>query len=344
MAELYFPRSAERAEQLFTSQPELLNQYRQLNRSRSDLLLPNRPYLMSCQPGDERVLAVMNQFSSTEMQRLQHASALYDEHLLAIAAITEELIEPVMALVEEHGANAASALIGASKHQYNAFQQSIVRYQQALVDLHEVSQAKTQARGARGRGAYNPQIAAKEAQVRRLHADMQQRFQSQLARYKANLGSQANRSALANVDRGVNVARSGRSMHSNTAGGRRTGRTLNIASSEQARQLQRFLRGLQFAGPAVMAWDAHGRSRRVRQVRIEGGDYRRERARQMGGFVLSNLAGTGIVGAAVVIGLGFTPAGWVLLIGASVTAFAVSTAFDSRGQNLGEYVYEQFFE
>ncbi|MEN3157708.1 hypothetical protein ABC502_04900 [Alkalimonas sp. NCh-2] len=152
--------------------------------------------MLICQPGDERVLAVMNQFSSTEMQRLQHASALYDEHLLAIAA---------------------SALIGASKHQYNAFQQSIVRYQQALMDLHDVSQAKTQARGARGRGAYNPQLAAKEAQVRRLHADMQQRFQSQLARYKANLGTQANRSTLANVDRGVNVARSGRSMHSNTA-------------------------------------------------------------------------------------------------------------------------------
>ncbi|MEE2000778.1 hypothetical protein QWY20_04880 [Alkalimonas sp. MEB108] len=341
MAELYFPRSAERAEQLFASQPELLNQYRQLNRQRSDLLLPNKPYLMSCQPGDERVLAVMNQFSSTEMQRLQHASALYDEHLLAIAAITEELIAPVMALVEEHGANVASALIGASKHQYNAFQQSIVRYQQALMDLHEVSQAKTQARGARDRGAYNPQIAAKEAQVRRLHADMQQRFQSQLARYKANLGTQANRSALANVDRGVNVARSGRSLHSNTAGGRRTGRTLNISNGAQAQQVMRFIRGLQIASPLVMAWDIRGRNQKVRRVQQSSGDYKRERARQIGGFVSGSVVTSIVVRGVIAIGLGLTPAGWVLLIGASAVAFAASSALEPLGQDAGEFVYDR---
>ncbi|SEB03117.1 hypothetical protein, partial [Alkalimonas amylolytica] len=268
---------------------------------------------------------------------------LYDEHLLAIAAITEELIAPVMALVEEHGANAASALIGASKHQYNAFQQSIVRYQQALMDLHEVSQAKTQARGARGRGAYNPQIAAKEAQVRRLHADMQQRFQSQLARYKANLGTQANRSALASVDRGVNVARSGRSMHSNTAGGRRTGRTLNIANGAQAQQVMRFIRGLQIASPLVMTWDFRSRSRKVRRARLNGENYRRERAKQYSGFVAGSMTGTAIVGAAISIGLGLTPAGWVLLIGASVVAFAASTAVDSLTQRGVELSYDYIF-
>ncbi|MEE2000780.1 hypothetical protein QWY20_04890 [Alkalimonas sp. MEB108] len=132
-------------------------------------------------------------------------------------------------------------------------------------------------------------------------------------------------------------------MHSNTAGGRRTGRTLNIANGAQAQQVMRFIRGLQIASPLVMAWDIRGRNQKVRRVRQSSGDYKRERARQIGGFALSSVVGSGIVGAAVVIGLGFTPAGWVLLIGASAAAFAASTIVDPWGQDFGEFVYDQFF-
>ncbi|SEB05132.1 hypothetical protein SAMN04488051_1234, partial [Alkalimonas amylolytica] len=200
--------------------------------------------------------------------------------------------------------------------------------------------------GARGRGAYNPQIAAKEAQVRRLHADMQQRFQSQLARYKANLGTQANRSALANVDRGVNVARSGRSMHSNTAVGRRTGRTLNVANGEQARTLQRFMKRTTILNRWVIGLDLGLRSARVNTAFQSGGRRSgvREGFRQVGGFSLSLGAGYLAVGAAKAIGiaLSLTPAGWVVLIGAAVVlAVVAASRADSIGQGVGETMFNQ---
>lgn len=128
MPEIYFSRSNQRAEQIFADQPDLLAQYQSASNRRNDFLLPNQPYLMSCAPGDEATLQAFNRFSHPELQRLQQIAAAYDDATLATAYVTEEQINPVMALLDEYGLTAAGALVGAANSKYTAFQRSILGY------------------------------------------------------------------------------------------------------------------------------------------------------------------------------------------------------------------------
>lgn len=325
MAEIYLSGSAERAEQIFVNRPDLLAQYRQYSNRTDNILLPNQPHLMSCAPDDIKTLHTFTRFSHPELQRLQQIAAEYDDYTLAMAYVTEEQIKPVMQLLEKHGTTAAGALLGATNSKYSVFQRSIVQYQQALLDLHEASQAKAQAKGARTKGAHNGIIAAKEAHARQMHAVMEQRFQQQLHRYRANLGTSANRSALLSAERGVNVARSGRNNQ-------RTGQTLRFANSQQVATVQRFVSGTNMVGRGVLVLDFAMRTEKVYHAQNSW----REGAVQYSGFVAS--AGTGALVAmgtkTIGIALVLSPVGWIVLIGAAVlVGFVAASKADSWMQN-----------
>lgn len=337
MTDIYFPRTTERAHEFFASQPELLAQYQRRNLSRHELLFPNQPYLLSCQPGDEGVLAAFDRYSSNELQRLQQIADAYDDYTIALAYFTEELIKPVIHLIDEHGLTAAGALVGATNSKYTAFQRSIVRYQQALLDLHDASQAKSQVRGARARGAHNPLLAAKEAHARRMHADMTARFQAQLQRYHATLGANANRSALLNPDRAVNVARHGRNNQ-------RTGQTLRFANSQQVSTVQRFARNTQYAGRGLLLVDFGVRTHSV----YHADDRMREGVTQYSGFGAGALTGIAIgkgsitAISALSLAVTLTPVGWVVIIGAAaVLGFGAATFMDNAAQDVTGYAYDR---
>ena len=337
MPEIYFSRSSQRAEQIFAEQPDLLAKYQKLNDRRDDFLRPNQPYLMSCAPGDEVTLQAFSRFSQPEMQRLQQISAAYDDYTLAIAYTTEEQINPIMALLDEYGLTAAGAIVGAANSKYSAFQRSIVSYQQALVALHDASQAKLQASGARTKSAHNSVIASKAAHAKRVHAEMVQRFQAQLQRYHANLSSQAGRSALLNAERGINIARSGRRGH-------QTSQSLHFANSQQVATVQRFVNGTQIIGRGLLVLDFGSRTHKVMTTQ---GDATRMAVTQYSGFAVG--AGTGILvgkGSVAAIGalsLAFTlsPVGWILLIGAAaLISFGAATAADNLTQDVTGYGYD----
>ena len=338
MPEIYFSRSNQRAEQIFADQPDLLAQYQSASNRRNDFLFPNQPYLMSCAPGDEATLQAFNRFSHPELQRLQQIAAAYDDATLAIAYVTEEQINPVMALLDEYGLTAAGALVGAANSKYTAFQRSILGYQQALVDLHDASQAKSQASGARTKGAHNSVIATKQAHAKRMHADMVQRFQAQLQRYQANLKSSASRSALLNADRGINIARSGRS-------GRQTSQSLHFANSQQVATVQRFVNGTQIIGRGLLVLDFSSRTHKVMTTQ---GDATRMGITQYSGFAAGALTGYAFGKGSVVaisamsLALTLSPAGWVFLIGsAAVLGFTAATAMDNFFQERSGRMYDR---
>jgi hypothetical protein len=332
MAEIYLSGSAERAEQIFVNKPELLEQYRRYSKRADNMLLPNKPYLMTCEPGDTNTLQAFSRYSHPELQRLQHIAAAYDDYTLAMAYVTEEQIKPIMQLLEKHGTTAAGALVGATNSKYSVFQRSIIQYQQALLDLHQASQAKAQAKGARTKGAHNAIIAAKEAHARQMHAVMEQRFQQQLQRYRANLGSSAKRSALLSADRGVNVARSGRNNQ-------RTGQTLRFANSQQVTTVQRFVSGTQVVGRGLLVLDFSLRTKKVYHAQ----DSWREGVVQYSGFGASALTGSLVALGTNAIGmtLMLSPAGWVVLIGAAVVVgFMAATKVDSWAQSEAASIYD----
>ncbi|MDP5134403.1 hypothetical protein ORJ04_00380 [Rheinheimera baltica] len=336
MAEFYFPKTSERAEQIFAGQPDLLAQYQQLSNRTDNMLLPHQPYLMSCSPGDELTLQALHRFSHPELQRLQQIAAEYDDSTLAIAYVTEEQINPVIKLLDEYGTTAAGAMLAAANSKYSAFQRSIVRYQLALLDLHDASQAKAQASGARTRGAHNSIITAKEAHAKRMHADMVQRFQTQLQRYQANLKSSANRSALLNVERGINVARSSRNNQ-------RTGQTLRFANNQQVATVQRLVNVTQIVGRGVLVLDFGLRTNKVSTAYRTGGDASRMAVTQYSGFAANAATGAAVAAATKTIGIALVlgPVGWVVLIGAAIViGLTAATLADHGVQKMTGYGYD----
>ncbi|CAM3795383.1 hypothetical protein [Rheinheimera salexigens] len=332
MPEIYLSGKAQRAEQIFVNRPDLLAQYRRYSNISDDILLPNQPYLMTCAPGDINTLQAFKRFSHPELQRLQQISAEYDEQTLALAYVTEEQIKPVIQLLDQHGTTAAGALVGATNSKYSVFQRSIIRYQQALLDLHQASQAKAQAQGARTKGAHNSIIAAKEAHARLMHAEMEQRFQQQLQRYRANLGSSAKRSALLSADRGVNVARSGRNNQ-------RTGQTLHFANSQQVATVQRFVSSTNMIGRGILVLDFGLRTEKVYNAK----DSWREGVTQYSGFGASAGMGALVASGTKSIGMALmlSPAGWVVLIGAAVVVgFMAVSWLDNKTQDVSGRFYD----
>lgn len=205
------------------------------------------------------------------------------------------------------------------------------------MDLHDVSQAKTQVRGARARGAHNPLIAAKEAHARRrMHMEMTTRFQAQLQRYKANLGSNANRSALINPDRAINVTRSGRSNQ-------RTRQTLHFTNSQQVAKVQRFVNGTQITARGLLVLDFGLRTNWVGNTYYNGGDAVRMGITQYSGFDTGAATGylVGVGTKAIGLALMLSPAGWVVLIGAAaVVGFGAATLADNGVQKATGYGYD----
>jgi hypothetical protein len=337
MAEFYLPRTTERAEQIFANQPDLLEQYKRYSNRADNILLPHQPYLMTCAPGDGQTLQALHRFSAHELHNLQQIAAEYDELTLALAYVSEELIKPVMQLLDDHGTTGAGAIVGAANSKYSVFQRSIVHYQQALLDLHGASQAKAQASGARTKGAHNSVIAAKEAYARRMHTELELRFKAQLQRYASNLGARAQRSALLNADRGIDIASSGRKNHKN-------GQSLRFANSQQVNTVHRLVNGSQMLGRGVLALDFG-----LRGVRVHNADDKlREGIVQYSGFTAG--AATGYAfgkGATLAISrislaLTLTPAGWVVLVGSAIVlGFLAASYMDNSTQARAARIYDR---
>ncbi|SNY44505.1 hypothetical protein SAMN06297280_0744 [Arsukibacterium tuosuense] len=289
-------------------------------------------------------LTIMSAMPLAAQQRIAQTYSHYEEYTLPIAQTVDEHIKPVMERIELHGLPAAAAAISLAGEQSSALQKALIKYQVALEDLHQSSQAKSAVSGARARGAHNPLVAAKEAAVRAAHADLITRFQAQLKRYAALNKASNTKTSLANVDRSINVAKSGRNMHGNSAGSQRTANTLQVSTSQQVVALNNYARYSRILGNGAIVIDAGFRVNKVNNVYASGGDGTREAIVQSAGLSASVITGVGVGKLAVSIGikLALGPVGWVCLIGVGLYAgYNLSKHADESAQNFFGKRYDQ---
>ncbi len=344
MAEFYIATRAQRASEIFASDPDLLARFNEFNRSSTmNMLVPGKPYLTSCGPNDTFISGHMSAMPLAAQQRIAQTYSHYEDYTLPIAQTVDEHIKPVLDRIEHYGLPAAAATIALAGEQSSALQKALIKYQVALEDLHQASQAKSAVSGARARGAHNPLIAAKEAAVRAAHADLIERFQAQLKRYAALNKASRTKTTLANVDRSINVAKNGRNMHGTSAGSQRTANTLQVSTSQQVIALNNYARYSRILGNGAIVVDIGFRANRVKGVSANGGDGTREFVVQSAGLTAS--IGTGLVVGKVAAGIGLKlalgPVGWVVLIGVGLYAgYNLSKNMDDTFQDISGWGYD----
>jgi hypothetical protein len=205
----------------------------------------------------------------------------------------------------------------ASEVRLNGFQKALIAYQDALVALNKHKGV--------GRGASAAQVELKN-KVRLAYNELQTKYQVELKKYASPDSLGKNRgNALAGAERGITLAQ-------------RRGRGINVASNTQALQIARMAKGISYTGRGFVVLDAGIRVHGVNNVYKQGGNWQREAAIQVTGFGAGGAAGMA-VGKAVVlglttIGLGLTPVGWVVLIGAGVAA-GVGAAYVTESVSKG---------
>ena len=213
----------------------------------------------------------------------------------------------------------------ASEVRLNGFQKALIAYQDALVALNKHKGV--------GRGASAAQVELKN-KVRLAYNELQTKYQVELKKYASPDSLGKNRgNALAGAERGITLAQ-------------RRGRGINVASNTQALQIARMAKGISYTGRGFVVLDAGIRVHGVNNVYKQGGNWQREAAIQATGFGAGGAAGMA-VGKAVVlglttIGLGLTPVGWVVLIGAGVAA-GVGAAYvtDSVSKGVAAAIWDR---
>ena len=336
MAEFYIAPRAQRASDIFASDPDLLARFNELNRTSStSTLVPGKPYLTSCSPNDSFISGHMSAMPLAAQQRIAQTYSHYEGYTLPIAQTVDEHIKPVMERIERYGLPAVAATVSLASEQSSVLQQALIKYQLALEDLHQSGLAKRAVNGARAKGAHNALIAAKEAAARLAHEELMQRFQAQLQRYAALNKASSTKTSLANVDRSIAVAKDGRNMHGNSAGSQRTANTLQVSTSQQVIALNNYARYSRILGNGAIVIDIGFRASKVRGATANGGDGTREFVIQSAGLTAS--VGTGLVVAKLAAGIGIKlalgPVGWVVLIGFGIYAgYNASKATDEFAQ------------
>ena len=316
---------------IFPSQHIRLDQLKDANGqpfkidSSCDVLEPNTPYCLNSSQHTKSIHSTLSGLMPDENANLMCSMDIFDQQLLKIADLYDRAIAAL-------DLQAAGSLVGAgttaSHARLTGFQKALVEYQKALIALSEYGQSKQAGRPA----------AAKKSQLK---ASVQKAYQHLQATYQAELkkmvGPKAwgkNRgSALSSAQRGINVAT------------RRKYRHLHIENGKQAMQLSKLTKGINYAGNGMIFLDAGIRVNKVRNIRKRGENWQRELALQTTGFGAAGAAGlwsgSTTAGFLTAIGLGLTPLGWVVVIGAAVTVgyFAAKIA-ENQAVSLAEHFYD----
>lgn len=111
-------------------------------------------------------------------------------------------------------------------------------------------------------------------------------------------------------------------------------------------QLARLTKGINFAGNGMIVLDAGIRTNKVHNSHQNKRDWHRELAVQTAGFGVGGAAGIAAgkatAGALTAVGLGLTPVGWVILIGAAVAVgYYTATHVDTLAQEKVGNLYDR---
>lgn len=202
----------------------------------------------------------------------------------------------------------------------------MVDYQQALIKLNEHKY--------NGRAGMASKVEL-EAMARRKYTTMARQYRVELNSVARPEFRNTNRGhILNNADRGITLAKHHRSSK------------LSIDNVAQVQRLDRLARSIRYAGNGVIALDAGLRLRSVHDSYQRNENWQRELSREATGFGIGGAsgmaAGQATVGALTMIGLGATPLGWVVVIGAGVAVgYTAATKMDGFGKWLADLIWNR---
>ncbi len=227
----------------------------------------------------------------------------------------------------------SSGLVGAGASakgvRLTAFQRTMLDYQEALIQINEHKK-----NGPSGRAGVLGKVEL-ESLARRKYATMARQYRVELNSVARPEFRHKNRGhILNNADRGITLAKHHRSSK------------LSIDNVSQVQRLDRLARSIRYAGNGVIVLDAGLRLRNVHESYQRNENWQRELSLEATGFGLGGasgiLAGKATVGALTMIGLGATPVGWVVMIGAGVAVgYSAATKMDGLGKWFADLLWNR---
>ena len=328
MSEFFFPHQPVPAKDLFAAgDQEAVERFLAQNSQCRSGLLPQSPYCSGYNSDQDRLIL-------SQLQRLPNA------HRYQLSCAIDEFGEQTHALANFYDrqlANldleASASLVGAGASaksaRLTAFQRSMVEYQEALIKLNAHRK-----HGQGGRAGMASKIEL-EALARRRYAAMARHYRMELNSVARPEFRHRNRGhILNNADRGITLAKHHRRSK------------LIIDNVAEVQRLDRLARSIRYAGNGLIALDAGLRVRNVHESYQRNENWQRQMALETTGFGFGGLAGLyagkATIGTLTFIGLGATPAGWVVMIGAAIaTGYYASNEGSSFGTWLASLIFDR---
>jgi hypothetical protein len=329
MPEILFARKPTFAADLVGDNAASLENFLRTNGlNEREMIQPGRAYSLASE--DVFTLATLRRLNSLPVPErvclARSAEAMGDDaRILRIffeTHLSPDKLNEINSLV---GAGATAAFT-----RLNKFQQALITYQEAILNVARLNKA-----GGPGIGARRVQA---KTRLRSAYKALQEQYRIELNRISPEAYRHKNRgNALSNPDRAITLA-------SRSTMGKPDPR-LFVADASDAGRMGSFSRLLNNTGRLAVVVDAGFRANKIYTTHEGGGDWMRESAIQMTGFGAGGLAG-GLTGKAVVGSGAFLaakagllvagPVGWAVLgvvVGAGILAgLSVGSLADERAR------------
>jgi len=172
-----------------------------------------------------------------------------------------------------------------------------------------------------------------EENVRTLSKDFNSKFQAEINKY-VNRVKNKKGTVYTNAQRGIDKAKSSRTI-----------KPIQFTSTTEFKNLRSFEWGANVLGKSLIVLDAGVRTGNVHVDYLSGKNWEKRATSEMAGFGLGTAAGLATGAAVIKAGLAIamlaTPAGWVIIIGASITTGIIAA---KSGDIAGKFAANQAFD
>ncbi|WP_341938582.1 hypothetical protein [Marinimicrobium sp. C2-29] len=331
MPDIRFSQTPANANQLCQQDPETLQQFLRCNPqvANGNTTMPEHfAYNISPESalGSRIVTQQFNSLPMTARQNLNQCVADYGEDVHALAEFYERHLANFELPSPADVNGVAGVGVAAAQGRTTSFQNALVQYQAALIELHRHNKV------GRVAGAQKIQLRQK---VTEAYDRLNRHYAQEMRRIIPPQHRNRNRgTALSNAERGITLAERSR------------GRGIHVADMHEGQKVSRFAQALRYTGRGIVALDVGFRGQRVRSEYQSVGEWERELAVQTGGFAGAGFGGGLGARAALTVGrlaLAATPMGWALVIGSSIAVGAVvAYQSDKQVQTLVGSVWDYF--
>lgn len=297
MAEIFFPFQNLLAQELFGRDMRTFNLFSRNNALKCDKLTANMPY---CLPGDypegRDITQTLGELPAKNREQLIRTIDAFGD----FTAILADFYTTHLANLNLYNSSALmESRLALTPFAVSGFQSALLKYQSALLSLKKLQQA---------RPLSAKQKATLKARVRERYDQLQQSYQLEINRCANRVSRSKQRSRI--------------SAHW------RPGRGLTVSSDSQAEQIALLSRALRYVGEGMVSLDTglvlRDKYNTFKHEDAASGSRTQEHSL---GYPWSIYGNPRLSAEHTAIGLGYTPAGWVVLIGAGLAARFTTTYF-----------------